>query len=25
VYNTQCCGFQLEVLDRNFLGSSQRE
>jgi lipopolysaccharide assembly outer membrane protein LptD (OstA) len=24
-YNTQCCGFQLEVLDRNFLGSSQRE
>jgi hypothetical protein len=24
-YNTQCCGFQLEVLNRNFLGSSQRE
>jgi hypothetical protein len=24
-YNTQCCGFQLEVLDRNFLGSSQLE
>ncbi|HEV8701247.1 MAG TPA: LPS assembly protein LptD [Candidatus Polarisedimenticolia bacterium] len=24
-YNTQCCGFQLEVLNRNFLGTSQRE
>src|SRR2546426_41713 len=24
-YNTQCCGFQLEVLNRNFVGSSQRE
>jgi len=24
-YNTQCCGFQLEVLNRNFFGSSQRE
>ncbi|MGH9796795.1 MAG: LPS-assembly protein LptD [Candidatus Polarisedimenticolia bacterium] len=24
-YNTQCCGFQFEVLNRNFLGASQRE
>ena len=24
-YNTQCCGFQVEVLNRNFLGASQRE
>ena len=24
-YNTQCCGFQVELLNRNFLGSSQRE
>ncbi|HEU4402679.1 MAG TPA: LPS assembly protein LptD [Candidatus Polarisedimenticolia bacterium] len=24
-YNTQCCGFQVEVLNRNFFGSSQRE
>src|SRR2546426_12391598 len=24
-YNTQCCGFQLEVLNRNFVGSSNRE
>ena len=24
-YNTQCCGFQLEVLNRNFEGTSQRE
>ncbi len=24
-YNTQCCGFQVEYLNRNFLGSSQRE
>jgi len=24
-YNTQCCGFQIEVLNRNFFGSSQRE
>ena len=24
-YNTQCCGFQLELLNRNFEGSSQRE
>jgi len=24
-YNTQCCGFQVEVLNRNFVGSSQRE
>jgi hypothetical protein len=24
-YNTQCCGFQFEALNRNFLGSSQRE
>lgn len=24
-YNTQCCGFQFEVLNRNFLGTSQRE
>ena len=24
-YNTQCCGFQLEFLNRNFSGSSQNE
>ena len=24
-YNTQCCGFQVEVLNRNFFGASQRE
>jgi LptD protein/LPS transport system D len=24
-YNTQCCGVQVEILNRNFLGSSQRE
>src|SRR5262249_47772678 len=24
-YNTQCCGFQFEYLDRNFLGSDLRE
>ncbi len=24
-YNTQCCGFQMEFLNRNFSGSSQRE
>jgi hypothetical protein len=24
-YNTQCCGFQVELLNRNFSGSSQRE
>lgn len=24
-YNTQCCGFQVEILNRNFFGSSQRE
>jgi hypothetical protein len=24
-YNTQCCGFQVELLNRNFLGTSQRE
>ncbi|HXH27482.1 MAG TPA: LPS assembly protein LptD, partial [Candidatus Polarisedimenticolia bacterium] len=24
-YNTQCCGVQLEVLNRNFLGASQQE
>lgn len=24
-YNTQCCGFQFEILNRNFLGASQRE
>jgi len=24
-YNTQCCGFQLEYLNRNFVGSTQNE
>jgi LptD protein len=24
-YNTQCCGVQLEILNSNFLGTSQRE
>lgn len=24
-YNTQCCGFQVELLNRNFVESSQRE
>jgi lipopolysaccharide assembly outer membrane protein LptD (OstA) len=24
-YNTQCCGFSVEFLDRNFVGSSQQE
>jgi lipopolysaccharide transport LptD-like protein len=24
-YNTQCCGFQFEFLNRNFFGASQRE
>ncbi len=24
-YNTQCCGFQLEVLDRGFLGAEGEE
>jgi len=24
-YNTQCCGFQMEYLNRNFIGSSIQE
>ena len=24
-YDTQCCGFAIEILDRNFVGTKQQE